>query len=87
LKVFRPGEIWTDEDSNHIQAHGGGKIKIKSIYYWYGEQRSKNLDINYRFVGCYSSQDLLNWKFRGDVLKMLPPDTLPSNYTHNFKFN
>jgi len=30
LKVFRPGEIWADADSNHIQAHGGGIIKIKS---------------------------------------------------------
>jgi len=80
LKVFRPGEIWADEDSNHIQAHGGGIIKIKRTYYWYGEQRSRNLDTNYRYVSCYSSQHLLNWKFRGNVLKMLPPDTLPFNW-------
>ena len=26
--VVRPGEVWPDEDGNHIQAHGGGIIKI-----------------------------------------------------------
>ena len=25
--AIHPGEIWPDEDRNHIQAHGGGIIK------------------------------------------------------------
>lgn len=80
LKVFRPTELWPDADSNHIQAHGGGIIRIQDTYYWYGEQRSKDLDKRYRYVSCYSSKDLLNWKFRGNVVKMLPPDSLPDNW-------
>ena len=76
LNTFRPGEVWPDADGNHIQAHGGGIIKIKKTYYWYGEQRGKDLDPAYRYVSCYSSRDLLNWKFVGNALKMLPPDTL-----------
>ena len=80
LDTFRPGEVWPDIDGNHIQAHGGGIIRIKNIYYWYGEQRGKDLDPKYRYVSCYSSKDLLNWKFRGNVLQMLPPDSLTANW-------
>ncbi|MDP4276090.1 MAG: family 43 glycosylhydrolase [Bacteroidota bacterium] len=78
--TIRPGEIWPDTDGNHIQAHGGGIIKIKNTYFWYGEQREQGLDTTYRYVSCYSSKDLTHWKFRGNVLKMLPPDTLKSNW-------
>ncbi|MDB5249952.1 MAG: hypothetical protein JWQ40_4346 [Segetibacter sp.] len=74
--VIRPGDIWPDEDGKHIQAHGGGIIKIGKTYYWYGEERSKGLDTNYRYVSCYSSKDLMNWKFRGDVVKMSDPENL-----------
>lgn len=41
----------------------------------YGEARSKGLDPNYRYVSCYSSKVLTNWKFRGDVIKLSNPDT------------
>lgn len=78
--VVYPGEIWPDTDGNHIQAHGGGITKIKDTYYWYGESRAKDLDPNRRFVGCYSSKDLINWQFRGNVLEMANPDTLASNW-------
>ncbi len=77
---IKPGEIWSDENGNHIQAHGGGIIKIKKTYYWYGEQRGQGLDPNYRYVSCYSSKDLRNWKFKGNVLKMTAPDSLASNW-------
>ena len=26
--IIHPGEVWSDEAGNHIQAHGGGIIKI-----------------------------------------------------------
>ena len=77
---IRPGEVWPDTESNHIQAHGGGIIKIKKTYYWYGEQRGEGLDPNYRYVSCYSSKDLMNWKFNGNVLKMAAPDSLPAKW-------
>lgn len=31
--VIHPGEVWPDEDGNHIQAHCGGVVKIKNMYY------------------------------------------------------
>jgi hypothetical protein len=78
--IIHPGEVWPDNQGNHIQAHGGGITKIKNIYYWYGESRAKDLDPNRRFVSCYSSKDLINWEFKGNVLEMTNPDTLASNW-------
>jgi hypothetical protein len=63
--TIKPGELWPDNNGNHIQT-----------YYWYGEERSQGLDSNFRYVSCYSSKDLVNWKFRGDVVKMSDPDSL-----------
>lgn len=74
--IIRPGEVWPDTDGKHIQAHGGGIIRIGKTYYWYGEERSQGLDTNFRYVSCYSSNDLINWKFRGDVVKMADPENL-----------
>ena len=71
---INPGEVWPDHSGNHIQAHGGGILKIKNTYYWYGEQRRQGLDSNKRYVSCYSSNDLMNWKFRGDVVQMTDPN-------------
>lgn len=79
-EYIEPGKLWPDTDGNHIQAHGGGVIKIKKTYYWYGEQRGLGLDTNYRYVSCYSSKDLINWKFQSNVLKMKAPDSLASNW-------
>jgi len=76
LTQINPGGIWPDKQGNHIQAHGGGIIKIKNTFYWYGEQRAQNLDTNFRYVSCYSSKDLMNWHFKGNVLKMQDPDSL-----------
>lgn len=74
--LIHPKAVWPDSDGNHIQAHGGGVIKIGRIYYWYGEERKQGLDPEYRYVSCYSSGDLVNWKFRGDVLRMSCPANL-----------
>lgn len=75
-KTIRPGELWPDNNGKHVQAHGGGIIKLGDLYYWYGEDRSQGLDSNLRYVSCYSSKDLLSWTFRGDVVKMADPDSL-----------
>ncbi|OCX52722.1 hypothetical protein BEL04_12285 [Mucilaginibacter sp. PPCGB 2223] len=74
--TIKPGELWPDDQGNHVQAHGGGIIKIKDTFYWYGEQRSKEIDTNFRYVSCYSSKDLMNWKFRGNALVLSKPDTV-----------
>lgn len=59
---FRPGEIWTDNNGAHINAHGGGILYGKGTYYWYGEHKVEGDAGNYAQVGvhCYSSKDLYN---------------------------
>ena len=75
-KVIKPGDIWPDNKGNHVQAHGGGIIKVNDTYFWYGEERSNGLDTNKRYVSCYASTDLTNWAFKGDVVQMTDPDNL-----------
>ena len=32
-QVIRPGDTWLDDRGKHIQAHGGGIIKLSDTYY------------------------------------------------------
>lgn len=72
--VIRPGEIWPDNRGRHVQAHGGGIIRMGDTYYWFGEDRSQGLDPARRYVSCYSSPDLVHWTFRNQVLKLADPE-------------
>jgi len=51
--IIRPGEVWPDNNGKHVQAHGGGIIKLNKTYYWYGEERSQGLDTALRYVSFY----------------------------------
>ena len=72
-----PAAIWPDDRGHHIQAHGGGILKLGDTYYWFGEDRGgevtpvKPLE---RKVSCYASKDLLNWEFRNQVVRGGPPE-------------
>jgi hypothetical protein len=68
-QTIRPGEIWPDHRGRHIQAHGGGILKV-------GEDRGQDLEPGRRYVACYSSQDLAHWTFRNQVLKQADPGDL-----------
>jgi hypothetical protein len=59
-KQFTPGELWPDDKSVHINAHGGGMLYQKGIYYWFGEHKIAGGAGNRAMVGvhCYSSKDL-----------------------------
>jgi hypothetical protein len=64
LHVIDPGGLWFDDRQRHIQAHGGGILKVRDTYYWFGEDRAADNAPGKRYVSCYSSKDLINWKFR-----------------------
>ncbi len=81
---IHPGEIWPDTDGKPINAHGGGILFHEGTYYWYGEIKEGKTylpDVNQSWggtrvdvvgVSCYSSTDLLNWKYCGNVLPAVP---------------
>jgi hypothetical protein len=75
-QIIRPGEVWPDNRGRHIQAHGGGIIKLGDTYFWFGEDRSQGLDPEKRFVSCYSSKDLVHWTFRNQVVQWGDPENL-----------
>lgn len=66
-----PGEIWKDNRGMHINAHGGGILYQKGVYYWYGEHKDELTNVANVGINCYSSKDLVNWKFEGVVLPVV----------------
>ncbi len=75
-KNFHPGAVWMDESGEPIQAHGGGILRYKGMYYWYGEDKSEGY-LNKVGVSCYASQDLLHWKH---VSTALPSANMPQGF-------
>ncbi len=73
---IKPGDRWLDDRGQHIQAHGGGITHWKGVYYWFGEDRSQTNDPEKRYVACYSSRDLVHWKFRRQVVALSDPEHL-----------
>lgn len=67
---FHPGQVWLDNDSTHINAHGGGILVRGDTYYWFGEHKTAGRHGNRALVGigCYSSKDLYNWTNEGIAL-------------------
>lgn len=71
---MKNGVIWKDIDGNDIQAHGGCIIEHSGVFYWYGEHKGADNCPDTRRVdaigvSCYSSKDLVNWKYEGLVLE------------------
>ncbi len=71
--------FWKDTSGKNIYSQGGGIFKFGDTYYWYGvhykgaetyaaKPTGKNSDTSFVSVSCYSSKDLVNWKFENDVL-------------------
>ncbi|WAO96867.1 Alpha-L-rhamnosidase [Fusarium falciforme] len=65
LQVF-PGATWTASNGRHIQAHGGGFLKVGATWYWHGEDKTQGTC--FQNINCYSSNDLAQWKYEGPVL-------------------
>lgn len=76
LPVIQPGEVWPDDRGQHVQAHGGGILKLGDIFYWFGEDRSATNAHIKRCVACYSSTNLAQWTFRNQVVRLTDPENL-----------
>ncbi len=73
-KSFTPGELWLDDKGDHINAHGGGMLFHKGIYYWFGEHKAVGSNSALVGVTCYSSKDLYNWKNESVALSVISND-------------
>lgn len=79
LHLLPAGERWKDEKGNFINAHGAGVLFYKDTYYLFGEIKKGKTRLvpnqsweDYRVeaggISCYSSKDLLHWKYEGIAL-------------------
>ncbi|MBR5165221.1 MAG: family 43 glycosylhydrolase [Ruminococcus sp.] len=77
--VIHNDTFWKDTSGKNIYSQGGGIFKFGDTYYWYGvhykgaetyaaDPSKKNNDYTFVSVSCYSSKDLVKWKFENDVL-------------------
>lgn len=64
-KSIASGRVWRDTDGNIINAHGGGILCYEGTYYWFGEHRPASGFVTEKGINCYSSVDLLHWKYEG----------------------
>jgi hypothetical protein len=69
-RSFRPGEVWLDNHGVAINAHGGGILSYRGLYYWFGEHKIAGPGGNSAQVGvhCYSSKNLYDWTDAGVAL-------------------
>ena len=92
---FLPGQVWYDTNGKPINAHGGGILYDKGTYYWFGEIKSgntmrvtedtswENYRVNAGGISCYSSKDLLNWKYEGVALAPVLNDSTSDLFIGN----
>ena len=69
-KQICSGEIWPDASGRHINAHGGGIMKYKDTWYWFGENKCDTTSSAMIGVMCYASKDLLHWQNCGVALSV-----------------
>src|SRR5450755_4333465 len=71
--------FWKDTSGTPIYSQGGGVLRVQDTYYWYGVKYNgavsyaasptgKNSDTSFNAVTCYSSKDLVSWKFEANVM-------------------
>lgn len=66
-KLLYNGIPWFDNNRNTVNAHGACIVEDSGKYYLFGEYKTDSIN---KFIGfsCYSSTDLVNWKFERIVL-------------------
>jgi hypothetical protein len=79
------GETWFDTEGNPIQAHGGGFLQQtaadgKPIYYWVGENKIHSRAVLHA-VALYSSRDLVNWTYEGDIVDKFTDTVAGAEFT------
>ena len=72
------GVPWTDDHGKPVNAHGACIVEENGKYYLFGEWKS---DTTNAFPGfaCYSSTDLVNWKFERVALPLQKEGLLGPN--------
>lgn len=76
--VIHNGIPWFDDRGEIVNAHGACIVKDDGRYYLFGEYKSNEANAFFGF-SCYSSDDLVDWKFERIVLGVQPAGILGPN--------
>lgn len=74
-EIVMTENVWSDTAGEPINAHGGGILYHDGTYYWYGEHKSDFTTNAMVGITCYSSENLVDWDYRGVVLPVETEDT------------
>ena len=85
-KIFEQGGKWKDTNGNFINAHGAGVLYHNGVYYMFGEikkgktwlvpnQNWEDYRVDAGGISCYSSKDLVSWKYEGVALRTNSADS------------
>ncbi|MHB9056313.1 MAG: family 43 glycosylhydrolase [Paludibacteraceae bacterium] len=72
------GIPWFDDHGNIVNAHGACIVEDGGKYYLFGELKSDESNA-YSGFSCYSSDDLVNWKYENVVLRVQKDGILGPN--------
>jgi hypothetical protein len=64
--AIRPGRAFTDDRGEVAQLHGCAPLRVGDRWYAWGEDKTRGS--LFTAVACYSSEDLVSWRFEGDSL-------------------
>ena len=84
--AFRSGEIWYDTSGAPIDAHGGGFLLDRGVYYWYGSARNgmNPACCHDHGINLYTSTDLYSWTHRGLLLHTFNGSSTGNTTWHTF---
>jgi hypothetical protein len=64
-----PSHVWYDTAGQRMSVHGGSVVWTNDTWYWIGEaDEAYATAASFSGFNCYSSKDLSNWTFVGDIL-------------------
>ncbi len=69
------GIAWFDDRGEEVNAHASCVVEENGVYYLFGEAHTDDNN-EYKGINCYSSTDLINWKFENQVLGLQPDGLL-----------
>ncbi|MFJ6465561.1 RICIN domain-containing protein [Streptomyces sp. NPDC091387] len=78
VSTFTPGKAWTDTAGRTLQMHGLGIVKVGSVWYAFGENKTgENADdTSFQSIDCYRSTDLSHWVYQRAALSRQPSGDL-----------
>ena len=78
VAIVHNGVAWFDQNGNNVNAHGACIVEDGGRYWLFGEYKSDESNAFPGF-GCYSSTDLVNWRFERVVLPIQKDGILGPN--------